>query len=465
MSLNKIYKCFWFQAEIFLKSPMIIGNGMVDHTDDDLLTDAAGQPFIPGSSLAGVIREGITKGSGINKRDFDWLMGDDCINHKQSSIFIYDAPLIHPADIGIRDGIEINEYTKTTKDKSKYDFEVLNPGASFRFRMEIILREQDLKPKDDKNKDKYLPPENINLMIKQFISDVIEFVEKDDFRIGAKTSRGYGRLGMKNIEYYDLTLDHAEAVKKYLEFQWEDMCENNKLKFPLKQGGSNILPESTYHSPYTTLKIPMAVESTLLIRQYYLSNFSADSEQITVDGRAVVPGSSWAGVFRHKIMEFLTELQDENTARALNEELFGSEKISDIRKKSRIIFEESVDEDNIDTKRPKFKEITRNKIDRFTGGVLKTGLFSENVAIGGQFTLEMKVYKAMPYEIGMLLLAGNELTNGLVAIGGTTSIGRGTMRKHGQMQVNGRDLSEKEQQRYWDALKSELDKRGRKHEV
>lgn len=431
MSNNRIAKCFWLQAQMRLISPLTIGNGNAEHTDSDIQRRGDGKPFIPGSSIAGVVRSLIGKAQGLDEEQLKKLFGDDTAKHRQSMVCFWDGDLVEDSMITVRDGIEINEYTKTANNRSKYDFEVLNPGAVFRFRMEIVLREEFEK-----------------LPVEQLIRNLLACVEQGDFRIGAKTNRGYGKFRWEDIRHKELVIKNETDMEAYVKFDWKD----------LKAGEQSIpLPESTYRSPYTTVEVPLEVGSTLLIRSYFLQNFDVDCEQMAVDGKAVIPGSAWAGVFRHKVLELLTELGDRNTAAELTNRLFGAEKESADRERSRILFEESVD--SRDNAEKRFMNLTRNKIDRFTGGVLKTALFSERVGIGGEFLLSMKIKDLQAYEAGILLLAIEELRNGMMAVGGATSVGRGEMHGKGEILIDGKKLTHEKEQSYWDALQAELKRR------
>jgi len=44
------------QGELHLKSPMIIGSGQDEFADIEVIKDCEGNPFIPATSLTGVIR-------------------------------------------------------------------------------------------------------------------------------------------------------------------------------------------------------------------------------------------------------------------------------------------------------------------------------------------------------------------------------------------------------------------------
>ena len=146
MSKNKFCQSIWLQADLCFISPMLLGNGENEHSDNDLLIDSEGKPFIPGSSLAGVIKSGLKNTTKISRHHMSLLLGEDGEGNHQSMVMIHDCFLkkTSNAEIIVRDGIEINEYTKTAKNKSKYNFEVLNSGAVFEFRMEILIREQEI---------------------------------------------------------------------------------------------------------------------------------------------------------------------------------------------------------------------------------------------------------------------------------------------------------------------------------
>ena len=442
MSNSKLHRSLWLQADLCLVSPMRLGNGLTLHSDDDLLLDSEGRSYIPGSSLAGVIYESLHGKTEMPEEDFKQLFGEHYLagekEYRQSMVIFHDAFFKEKesADIVIRDGIEMNGYTKTTKNQSKYNYEVLNPEVKFQFRMEILIRD-----------------EFKNLDVLQFVSNLLEMVRQGDFRIGAKTSRGLGQVTFDNILYRDLRIETAENMLEYAAFDWKQLM-------PIKEGA---LPPATYQSPYTTLEVPLQVQSTLLIRSYFLNNFDVDCEQLTVNDKAVIPGSAWAGVFRHKTKELLEELSDKKVAKQYIKALFGAEKEEEETKRSRIVFGESVDEALIcveGKKKSQLKEVTRNKIDRFTSGVLDTGLFSERIAVGGIYTLQIQIKQACNYEIGMILLTIAEIRNGLVALGGDTSIGRGTFMENGEVRLNGKKLEQTEMQQYWNKLGVELAKVG-----
>lgn len=127
---------------MYLQSPLILGNGEDETTDYDLLRDLEGNPFIPGTSLAGVMRSAVTESEGLLQVQLDRIFGDSKDGSRQSVITVYDSCLIQEKEYNcvIRDGIEVHGLTKTAKNKSKYNFEVLESGACFQFRINFTER-------------------------------------------------------------------------------------------------------------------------------------------------------------------------------------------------------------------------------------------------------------------------------------------------------------------------------------
>ena len=293
----KLSKSIYLKADLILKSPIIIGNGISEETDMDLLLDSDNNPFIPGSSLAGAINYELQNKRGIDEKNLNLLFGRKDVSKKEninSMIYFYDAYLKDSylennsinKTICIRDGVKLKEDTKTAEDKSKYDFQVLNTGAVFEFKIEILLR---------KNYD-YLGD-----FSKEIIGSILKIIENGELRLGAKSNRGYGKIGLENIKISQFDFDKKEDIDKYIDFEWNDM--NSDYKEFIK------LADKT-KTPYTKIEVPLDIKSTLLIRTYFLSNTDVDSQQITIDKKAVIPGTSWSGMIRHRALQILKNINE-----------------------------------------------------------------------------------------------------------------------------------------------------------
>jgi len=71
---------------------------------------------------------------------------------------------------------------------------------------------------------------------------------------------------------------------------------------------------------------------------------------------------------------------------------------------------------------------TRNKVDRFTGGVVDSALFDEMPHYHGKVKLNIAIKKPEKWEIGLILLALKDMGNGIQPVGGGANIGRGILK-------------------------------------
>ena len=99
------------------------------------------------------------------------------------------------------------------------------------------------------------------------------------------------------------------------------------------------------------------------------------------------------------------------------DDLFGTKD-----KKSKIIFSESI----LNGSQP--KTVTRNAIDRFSGGTVDAALFTEEARYGGEAELRISmppVSKLNQSTYDGIFKAMADLSEGILALGGETSIGHG----------------------------------------
>ena len=93
-------KTVYYQLRFRLASPLAIGSGEGESTDKDIIVDKYGQPFIPGTSIAGVLRSCFKDA----EKDRTFLFGNVVINTStddkdiqdeaaESALKIYDATL------------------------------------------------------------------------------------------------------------------------------------------------------------------------------------------------------------------------------------------------------------------------------------------------------------------------------------------------------------------------------------
>lgn len=247
MAYNKLAKAAFIKFIIKTSTPLLIGKGESENTDIDLMVDKNGRPYIPGTSIAGAFRNHLQNVLTNKDSEINLLFG----NEKQSLLYINNGILKSKEfNIRRRDGIEINEFIKTAKNTSKYDYEVLESGAEFEFSLELLLRNNDLDKYDD---------------IKNIISVLISEIKNEKVKLGAKTRRGLGSFYIKGDVYsYLLDLEKSEELEEFINFSWDRM--NNKIY--LNKGKTLIGNNFVINNSIKRLEVELKVKNTLCIRDY-----------------------------------------------------------------------------------------------------------------------------------------------------------------------------------------------------
>ena len=386
---KKIYYRFTFS----LASALSVGSGENQYSDSDIVRDSAGDPFIPGSSLAGIYR------SMFENKEAEKYFGTALKEDKEagSRILVYDAKLCKTGKEAfyrktIRDCVGLDEW-KTGKMGCKFDFEVIEPGAEF-----VTYLEQDWEEND------------------RDIGQALAIAWKEErIRIGRKTMRGLGSIRDVTVCRRAFELTDQKELDTWLDFDmycdqdWDDTEVGEDFWKEAKKGIA--MPKTAI-----SLKWQLRQRGGISIRRYTTQvsrgNIQPDAEHLTCivekDGKEIpyIPGTSWAGVFRHH-MELLCP--------GCTEEYFGS-----CEKRSLVRFHESF----IDKARPKV--LTRNAVDRFTGGVVDNALFTEKMWYGGTTVLQIEIPAHADKRFKQALAASlADLHMGLLSIGGLTAVGRG----------------------------------------
>lgn len=412
------------KGRLVAKSPFMIGNGEGRSSDRDVFKDRDGRPFIPGTTLAGVIRhylmeqgfeEEIEEIFGCSKYED----GED--RGKESRIIVYDAFSEGEVSFGIRDSVRLHE--KLTVDKSKFDYEIVEAGASFPFRMEVNLKRESHLKEDD--------------LLKIF-GILVNGFEDGEIRIGAKTMRGFGDFLLESSEYLSLDLMKKAEMDIYLS---GDFSKSSFLKLkPVK--GIEL---------YETLEKRLSLKSFLLIRDNMTtervdkddkeSKYVDSATLIDSEGNVVIPGTTLAGVFRHRCKRILEKSGYTGNITEVMNQAFGYETplteegelgIADKEKRSRskIRFSEiRMEKDGLT-----MLNRTRTAIDRFSGSALQTGaLYTERNAVRKEekpnsVLFSVKIQKncpEFPLVKSLIEICLEELLEGYLSIGGNAAIGAG----------------------------------------
>lgn len=388
-----IMKKKYYKVSFNLSSPLILGSGFSAETDKDILKDAKGIPFIPASSIAGIsqsamqnlwAKRGLDEKRRKEKQEkyFGYVSNDGKENiQSHSKICFYDATIFKGTPyISVRDGVGLDEY-KVARKGAKFDMEVLEPGVTF-----VTYFEQNFYSEDEED----------------IIKDLATIWKNAQIYLGAKTMRGYGAIQEVQVWKKEFDFSKKDSVTEWLSFDmyadWNE--DEEEITGSYVEGG---------------LLLELKQVGGISIRKYTEENEESvpDSEQLTIwnNGKEipVIPGSSWAGAFLHRMKELDPQ---ENY-----EALFGV-----CKSKSVIRFSES------QIMGAKEKVLTRNAIDRFSGGAMDKALFTEKTYYCGSTTLKISFSekKALTENAARTLAACiTDLHYGFLSVGGLTAVGRG----------------------------------------
>lgn len=392
-------------------SPLIIGTG--DQSDDiDIIIqkDENANPYIPATSIAGSLRHNLFEEHdlGNDREILRTIWGDTFrINGKdktvKSAIFFSDAKINPDYKIEIRDGIRINQETGLVADGAKFDYEALAKGARFKFKITVEQAEHDDET-----------------IIKKMIHTIKILLESGEFTIGAMNTKGYGKVKLLNthITAYDFR-------QKNDVISWLSGEEKTQYETDLTTNGCYQKKTETD----LTITINLKLKTSLLIRSYSADPKAPDATYMTSNGEAVLAGSSVKGALRQRGEKIINTLsQNQKKTAQMIKGLFGyvdTENQDGEKIKSRFYTKETYKNINHEIDRIQ----ARIKIDRFTGGTIKTALFDEMPLWPSDsddlFTISYTIKNCKEWEAGLALLIMKDLMTSDLPIGGGKSIGRG----------------------------------------
>ena len=371
-------------------------------TDSEILKDYNGLPYIPGTSIAGVIRHALPVDLG-NK--FFGLKDDK--NNKGSEIVFSEAKLLNGSGLVIdrlcdtvdnfskrfknlpkRNHVRIS-HRGVAEDHGKFDEEVIYKGCRFCFEIEMVARSSE----------------------KEYASNtfdqVLTEIQKDTFRIGGGTRVGFGKMHPVSIKKRSFDLKKKEELSSYLATNsslekdysgWEDF-KNNSIKDQNWIKYSLTLKPMDFFS-FGSGKGDNDVD-TVPVKESYVKWDGHNG--FFVENALLIPASSLKGALAHRVAyyynlkhriyamqipveEFENYTGSNNPAVRM---LFGCQKEGEgetVQKRGIAIF------NDIFADYPGDKILNHVAIDRFTGGAMDGALYSEKVVDGkGELTFHTEV--------------------------------------------------------------------------
>ena len=410
---NAIVKRAYYKIEVENISPLATSSGERELTDSDLLRNADGICFVPGTSLAGAFRNALK----LEKKSKGIMGFSDGEDGKMSGIYISDLYFNQnnerPIIISVRDGVQLEKRVVN----EKFDMEIVETGVKGFIFINYIVRSTE-------SEDEY----------RESINKIIAKISSGDIRIGGNKNRGFGRLKVISIQ---ISVFNRENVEEYIEFK--NTFKDSKSKYQIEKKYDEWIKDcGDIDTDYVWVTVPLKLTGGISIRRYSTIPGKANYSHITCNGKPVIPGTSWNGAIRSEANKILKSLGcNQKQTSELIDDWFGSIKKSNDDSnihQSRIVINESILENS------KPLPMTRNRINRFDASTRDGALYSEISYFGGTTNLEIGVMKKdieVCFEIlGIINLIVNGIQNGYISVGGQTAVGRGIFEANGDIKYS-----------------------------
>lgn len=433
-------------------SALAVGTGDSDiFTDAPVARDVNGLPYIPATSIAGVVRHAL----GIKDGEPSIFGYHDREGGKGSQVIFTDAVMVGAEgnaidglaaidwknefyaayrQLPIRQHVRING-SGTAENGGKFDNEVVYKGTRFVFEMEIYSKEN--------RQDEF--------------SQILNVLSDETLRFGGGTRKGYGKLQVIECQTATLDLTIDQDLHDYI-------AKSSSLAGDWKRFVSlDCLPQQMRADGWTRYELQLQPSDFFLFGSG-MGDDDADNTPMTesvvkwngmtptiVDEQVLIPASAVKGALAHRTAYHYNRLNHLFVENADSEEadietkattgnnnpvvaaIFGT--IQDGKTIPGSLYMTDVIEGKGSP-----KVFYHNRIDAFTGGTIDGALFQEKSIYGnGQtYTFEIgvadKAFKDDSYREAFERSL-QDICEGLLPLGGTVNRGNGTF--IGQCTKNG----------------------------
>lgn len=423
-----------FVARIVLeaKTPLVIGTGNKGiHTDATIARDVNGLPYIPGTSIAGVVRHAL----GLTDKDDNFFGYQKKEKGRGSEIIFSEARMIGKDGVAV-DGIQDlpeDEFYKAFKtlpvrqhvrindkgvgaEHGKFDEEVVYKGTKFCFEIEVLSATGDT----------------------EMFKEVLRKLHSTEFRIGSGSRKGFGKMEVESCLYRTFDLTKADDLDRYLD-------HSSDLSKPFE---GDSFREVSHWEGAIRYKLTLEPEDFFLFGAGFgdkevdlvpVKEKVVDyKKKEVVDVNILIPASSIKGAIVHRVAYHYNKKKGDRFAdKASADEvkswtehneaviaLFGSADPQN-KRRGNVLFEDIIENKEVDEKI--FNHVS---IDSFTGGAIEGALFSEKAiyAKGQSFTTTITLL-VKDFEDAKILealeMSLNDVVSGNLPLGGATNKGYG----------------------------------------
>jgi CRISPR/Cas system CSM-associated protein Csm3 (group 7 of RAMP superfamily) len=434
------------QVTIETLSPLAIMTGFGEGAfDTQILRDWNELPYIPATSIIGVIRSLARKKASDVDTLFGFQNADDgqiskvsatnAVVHDSSNkpVSGYDVQqedpvlnLLAQSQPVIRDYVKIND-NGVASDTGKFDKAMLPKGTRFSFYFSYWNESKDT----------------------QEFEGLLSLFFRPEFRLGSGALAGNGQVKVVSCDYdiWDLTtnpqqyinhrLGQSELSQPYLDTSKDDFSSPIKLKLTMDNYWRFGQGEQSFVTDVEKTADALMYSESIIAWQEHKAS-------VIVNQHVVLPGTAIKGALRHRIKyHYLCEQQVfaddidglEDAELELARYLFGGSPEEHTKLDEHYASLLVVDDTYFDVNALDFQQVTHNSIDRFTGGTRKGALYQEELAWKTAFDVNLQVRHrvneqgnivAMPAKIKSALhRALIDLVEGQLALGASSSKGYG----------------------------------------
>lgn len=384
-----------YQITAVCREPLHVG-GNDGRTGGILVHPVKNIPFIQATGLAGAMRDYLADEPELQKQLFGSSAdgGDNGSKVRISDAFFTG----NVVDTELRPRVKINRETGTGQSAQtkggqnwsgqKFETESVAAGSEFKFTLYLYEREHEYE---------------------SAVERILGALHAGNIQLGGQKSNGCGYIAFRQILKADYDMTKAEDRKLWA----GESKTGQSILEPLKQQISTL--DQRIH-----FELLGEADSEILVKSIAVRDYgeeAPDAEQMrTADGRLLIPATSIKGVVRSQMEKIAKFRQLPETE---IEAIFGKNAEKDEKGFLGCIhfFDTILDGGERSSQK-------RIHIDKFTGGVMYGGLFSETPAYG-KLQIRVDLEDENKKAAGLLLMALRDLGLGILPLGSGSSIGRG----------------------------------------
>lgn len=354
--------------------------GPADGSAEQVLRHRDGQAFLQASSLAGALHDWLARQDAEAAQTlFGW-------QEHSGQLYVSDAAFGTEAEMQVRPRLRLNGRMGSADDGGKFDTAHIACGSKLHFTLTWLGKEADSAGLHE-------------------VERMLSALHTGEICLGAQKTNGFGRVTLEvGRRIYHMT-DETDRT---------DWLNDAFGGSPLPLAAESDAPVYTFTVRGTADSI-LIKDSAPRVEQNGKKTIAVN---ITENGRAIIPGSSIKGAVRGRVQMIAVQLGCSEEA----DRLFGRGAAEgDNGRAGRVCFEDAVLE------QPKKREISRIRINRFTGGVMNGALFTEE-PLSGTVTFRLTAPLDNARGCALLAYALRDLGLGLYNLGSGGAVGRGWLK-------------------------------------